>query len=93
MSVGAVGEFENVQVITSPACGVTVKLAPAPLGSTVAEPAVLFEQLPRLRHSCRAVGRKAHTSHGQVEQFADIRLVVDHQHSCQLAARAPLRLA
>src|SRR6476646_1925268 len=51
--VGVVGPLENVQVITSPLAGVSANDAPAPLGSTVVEPAVLFVQAMLLVYCAR----------------------------------------
>ena len=45
---------------------------------------------PRLGHSAGTGGSEPHARQRQVDQFTDIRLVIDDQHAAQLAARAPV---
>ena len=43
-----------------------------------------------LRNIGGAGGSETHARQGQVDQFADMRFVIDDQHAAQLAARTPV---
>ena len=67
----------------------TVAVRQAHIGQAQLE-ASLVERCPRLGHRTDASRRQPHAGQRQVDQLANIRLVVDDENPAQFAARAPL---